>query len=248
MANPTTNYGFVLPTPTDLVTDLPADFEVALQGVDTQMKTNADAATQKATLTTTGDIYYASAGSTPARLGIGTTGQVLQVTGGLPAWGTAPAGGMTLLSTTTLSGATTTISSIPTGYVDLRLILRNVDFSASGSLQIYFNGDTAANRHRGVNTINATDTFNDVYMTISGQNNATTLTNLTSIFIPDYSNTTTWKLLVSDWLGVNSSTATNWSYFRNVGFYNQTPAISSITVRADGQTFTGGTALLYGVK
>jgi hypothetical protein len=37
VANPTTNYGFVLPTPTDLVTDLPADFDVALQGVDTQL-------------------------------------------------------------------------------------------------------------------------------------------------------------------------------------------------------------------
>ena len=77
MANPTTNYGFILPTPTDLVTDLPADFDVALQGVDTQMKTNADAATQKATLTTKGDIYAASATSTPARLGVGTNGQIL---------------------------------------------------------------------------------------------------------------------------------------------------------------------------
>jgi len=77
MANPTTNYGFVLPTSTDLVTDLPADFDVALQGVDTQMKTNADAATQKSTLTTKGDIYAASAASTPARLGVGTNGQVL---------------------------------------------------------------------------------------------------------------------------------------------------------------------------
>lgn len=37
MSNPTSNFGWVLPTPTDLVTDLPADFEVALQGVDTTM-------------------------------------------------------------------------------------------------------------------------------------------------------------------------------------------------------------------
>jgi len=37
MTNPTSNFGWVLPTSTDLVTDLPADFEVALQGVDTSM-------------------------------------------------------------------------------------------------------------------------------------------------------------------------------------------------------------------
>ena len=82
MANPTTNYGFVLPTPTDLVTDLPADFDVALQGVDTRLK-----ALQPGT--TLGDIAYSSAtANTNTRLGIGTNGQVLAVSGGVPAWTT----------------------------------------------------------------------------------------------------------------------------------------------------------------
>ena len=35
MANPTTNFGWQMPTPTDLVTSLPADFEVFGQAVDT---------------------------------------------------------------------------------------------------------------------------------------------------------------------------------------------------------------------
>lgn len=43
--------------------------------------------------TTTGDIIYASAANTPARLGIGSTDQVLKVSGGIPAWGAAPAAG-----------------------------------------------------------------------------------------------------------------------------------------------------------
>jgi hypothetical protein len=82
MANPTTNYGFVLPTPTDLVTDLPADFDVALQGVDTRLK-----ALQPGT--TLGDLVYASAtANTNTRLGIGTAGQVLAVSAGVPAWTT----------------------------------------------------------------------------------------------------------------------------------------------------------------
>jgi hypothetical protein len=82
MTNPTSNYGFVLPTATDLVTDLPADFDVALQGVDTRLKAlNPE--------TTLGDIAYASAtANTNTRLPIGTTGQVLAVSGGVPAWTT----------------------------------------------------------------------------------------------------------------------------------------------------------------
>jgi hypothetical protein len=82
MANPTTNYGFVLPTATDLVTDLPADFDVALQGVDTRLK-----ALQPGT--TLGDIAYSSAtANTNTRLGVGTTGQVLTVASGVPSWAT----------------------------------------------------------------------------------------------------------------------------------------------------------------
>ena len=82
MTNPTSNYGFVLLTSTDLVTDLPADFEVALQGVDTRLK-----ALQPGT--TLGDIAYSSAtANTNTRLPIGTSGQVLAVSGGVPAWTT----------------------------------------------------------------------------------------------------------------------------------------------------------------
>jgi hypothetical protein len=85
VANPTTNYGFVLPTPTDLVTDLPADFDVALQGVDTRLK-----ALQPGT--TLGDLAYSSAtANTNTRLGIGTTGQVLTVAAGVPSWATVAA-------------------------------------------------------------------------------------------------------------------------------------------------------------
>jgi hypothetical protein len=80
MANPTTNYGFVLPTSTDLVTDLPADFDIALQGVDTRLK-----ALQPGT--TLGDLAYSSAtANTNTRLPIGTNGQVLAVVAGVPAW------------------------------------------------------------------------------------------------------------------------------------------------------------------
>lgn len=40
-------------------------------------------------MTTTGDMIYSSPGSTPVRIGIGSTGQVLTVVGGVPVWATA---------------------------------------------------------------------------------------------------------------------------------------------------------------
>jgi hypothetical protein len=53
-------------------------------------------AIQNALLTTTGDTIYASGASTPARRAIGTTGQVLTVSGGVPVWAT-PASGTTFV-------------------------------------------------------------------------------------------------------------------------------------------------------
>jgi len=95
MANPTTNFGWVMPTSTDLVTDLPADFNVFGQGVDTSMqyllggttgqvlsKTSGTnmaftwvTPTDQTPLTTKGDLFtYTTA---DARLGVGTNGQIL---------------------------------------------------------------------------------------------------------------------------------------------------------------------------
>ena len=59
-------------------------------------------------LTTTGDTYYASAAGTPARLGIGTTGQILNVAAGVPAWTTASSGAMTLVTRASFSAVATT--------------------------------------------------------------------------------------------------------------------------------------------
>ena len=50
-----------------------------------------DASGMSNPMTTTGDTIYSSSGSTPARLGIGSTGQVLTVAAGIPSWAT-PAG------------------------------------------------------------------------------------------------------------------------------------------------------------
>jgi hypothetical protein len=74
-------------------------------------------------VTTTGDLIYASSANTPARLGIGSTDQVLKVSGGLPVWGAASAPafvGCSLYSTTaqTISNATATAITFNSEHFD----------------------------------------------------------------------------------------------------------------------------------
>lgn len=69
-----------------------------VDGVTSAIQTQLDAKTAKSTLTTTGDIYYASAANTPARLGIGSTGNVLTVASGIPSWAAASSGAMTKIT------------------------------------------------------------------------------------------------------------------------------------------------------
>ena len=54
---------------------------------------NVDTTGMTNPMTTTGDTIYSSSGSTPARLGIGSTGQILTVAAGVPSWATPAAGG-----------------------------------------------------------------------------------------------------------------------------------------------------------
>lgn len=59
-----------------------------------------------ALLTTTGDVVYASGNNTPARLGIGSTGAFLTVSGGVPIWSnTIAAGGLTITAGNLVFGA-----------------------------------------------------------------------------------------------------------------------------------------------
>jgi hypothetical protein len=71
------------------IVEVIANATIALTDTYTQSQANGKFINNTLT-TTTGDIIYASAANTPARLGIGSTDQVLKVSGGLPVWGAAP--------------------------------------------------------------------------------------------------------------------------------------------------------------
>jgi len=79
----TTNYGWTTPNDTDLVKDGAAAIRTLGSSVDTTTKALNPS-------TTLGDIEYRSAtANTNTRLGIGSTGQVLTVAGGVPTWATS---------------------------------------------------------------------------------------------------------------------------------------------------------------
>jgi hypothetical protein len=125
--------------------------------------------------TTTGDIIYASAANTPARLGIGSTDQVLKVSGGIPAWGAAPSptyvgalayffssqnltSGVAVVLTFTNEGwdtnsfhdnsTNTSRMTIPSGYGGKYLvqIVANVTTGTDTSIRLLKNGANISNR------------------------------------------------------------------------------------------------------
>jgi hypothetical protein len=71
--------------------------------------TNLDTTGMVNPMTTTGDTIYSSSGTTPARLGIGSTGQVLTVAGGVPTWAAAAgSGALTLIQRSSFSNVANT--------------------------------------------------------------------------------------------------------------------------------------------
>ena len=147
MANPTTNFGWVMPTSTDLVTDLPADFAIFGQAVDTSMAelkggttgqvlsktSNTDMdftwvttddtnAIQNAIVDAKGDLITATAADTPARLAVGTNGQTLVADStaatGLK-WATPSGGGKVLQVVNATYG--TAVSNSTSTYADTGL-------------------------------------------------------------------------------------------------------------------------------
>ena len=154
----TSNFGWTTPADTDLVKDGALAIRTLGNGIDTSFLDLKGGTTgqnlRKASNTdldftfagdatntvidAEGDLLVGDSADTLQRLAIGTTGQVLTVDttlDGKVKWA-APAG-ETLISTTTLSGATTVLSSVPQTYNALKILITGVtNLTADGKLRI----------------------------------------------------------------------------------------------------------------
>jgi hypothetical protein len=205
-------------------------------------------------LTTKGDVYTYS--TTDDRIGVGANDTVLTADSSTATglkWATVSGGGMTLISTTSLTGAgTINITSIPATYNNLQLVIQNMKPANDGEyFSVRLNNDSGANRYRAILPTNMSQgnfAYDNASFVTINRNDNSVATGLTILDIPNYANTTTTKLATVISVGNNPTTTTQAEIGVFYLYYNQTAAISEINLFLGAGNFTSGTALLYGVK
>jgi len=256
----TTNYGWTTPDDTALVKDGASAIRTLGSSVDTTTKALNPS-------TTLGDIEYrSSTANTNTRLGIGTTGQVLLVSGGVPAWGTPSSGGLTLISETVASAVSSlSFSSISGSYKQLMLVWGGIRHSATGSgFDIRLNNDSGSVYACQFSPSSGTtlSTQFEPRTSLTGSdwrpfglncNNAELRTDATGyIVIDNYSSSTKAKTYYGQFNFFDATSGNFRSSNVLTGTFSSTTAVTSIDIfrTAGSATFsnTGDTTIrLYGV-
>jgi hypothetical protein len=246
----TTNYNWATPADTDLVSQGAAAIRTLGTAIDTTVFTNAGNAVQKTLIDAKGDLIVGSAADTAARLAVGTNNHVLTAdsaaTNGVK-WAALPAGGgMTLLSTTSLSGTSTTVSSISQDYKDLQIVVYGATNTVENrTLRVAVN-DTFDQDY--------TNVWSDGYVASNGgslvlSEGATVYTDANNVWVLNYYNYTSTAMqkcfsFFGKWVG-----PTGRKTLAGGGTFNSTSAITSWKIDCQGvRSFNGGTILVYGVK
>jgi hypothetical protein len=230
---------------------------IAASGETTGLKYVAD--TQNTVIDAEGDLLVGDSADTLQRLAIGSNTHVLTVdtaVDGKIKWA-APAsgGGMTLLSTTTLSGATTSIGSISQSYTNLYVVVKKMtNASTAYNLNIRCNGSTTLTTYTGFEKnstsngtfYNGTSQNVDLEPTFANGYSQTDANNILAMDIFNYSATDSYKVINLTNHFINSAGNQSTSFYI-AGFRSDTE-ITSIDFNVDGGTFNGGTVLIYGVK
>ena len=239
----TTNYGWTTPDDTALVKDGASAIRTLGSSVDTTVKALSPG-------TTAGDIDYYTSSTAKSRIGIGTNGQVLTSNGSVPSWTTPSSGGMTLLSTTTISGVTTTISNISQAYTNLLIVVSGLTNATSDSkLEIRANAGATNAYYTFVRATTQTanqvqggainPSAGDAYLRTSANNAA-------QVLITNYTSTTAYKPFIAYSVFAHSTG----SFGSGIsGGINTNSAITSIAITNDNAvSYSTGTCLIYGVK
>jgi hypothetical protein len=157
--------------------------------------------------------------------------------------------GMQLLSTTALSGATVTISSIPQTFKSLEIwIYQCNNATSSGVLRVAPNGATNICRATGTASID-TNSLRDLNLTYIQHAFGTLRTdseNFARIVISNYSGTAEYKSVTATFGFISSGT-----YFSSEtysGWLRSTSAISSLVISNSGGSLTAGTAKVFGIS
>jgi hypothetical protein len=234
----TTNYAWETPDDTDLVKDGAAAIRTLGSSVDTSVKALNPG-------TTAGDIDYYTSATAKARIAKGTAGQVLAMNSGAtaPEWQTVSSGGMTLLSTNTVSGAGYTISSINQSYTDLLIVMDGITSSTSSPIYFMPNGVTDFSYSIRTTSDSATTTspFRSRRSSPTSANNG-----VMCIYFNLYSATNISKP-VRYWGGADTGSSET---FMGYGYWGNDTALTSFKIEAvDNPAYTlGGTIRVYGVK
>jgi hypothetical protein len=205
-------------------------------------------------LTTKGDLFGFD--TADARIPIGTNGHVLTADSaqslGLK-WAAPAGGGMTLISTTTLSGASTTISVAANSYKYLMAFCRSVELGSNCDVGVQINAITTStyvNRIVGTKdttAFNLSDEKDAIYFNVVGVDGmGDTDGNNGTITFYDANSTSTGKV-ISAVFGGKTAGGGDFvtSSFARV---QATGVISEIKFIQSGTQYDGGTVLLYGVS
>jgi hypothetical protein len=206
------------------------------------------------TITTKGDLIVGTGNGTFVRQGIGTNGHVLTADSaeadGLK-WAALPASGSrTLLSTTSLSGASTTISSISGSYNSLYVVIYGVtNASTNNMFYCYANGSTTIAFNAGTISSIAFSS-NDWIIPLTGDQGVhplrTDSNNIYTLEIDAYASTTSVKSYNSR--GFFTTSGTTGRGIIMGGGIRTTSAITSLTFISAGGNLSTGTVLIYGVN